>query len=637
MNDHITSAAHSQAPSQNGNAPPLWFVYSKEDRECLKALGLDAQTRETLAPDGREIIILYAAGNRYAAGNAAVDIDRCKSIGARAVKVLVLEECQNTLIAEYLESRSVTIDDLVAMAAQNPGWSVDEEAVLPRILIRTTEHEVTDEAVAALTRETNLFQRSGELVSIIADCKPKPERSEIRRAPGSLRIRALPHGQIRRLLTLHARWQKSVTNRGKIEIHDAHPPDWAVDGVATLGLWQGIRPLEGIIEAPTLRVDGSLIDQPGYDPDTGLWFAPEKLFPPIPENPTRGQACLARDELMKIVVDFPFAGDEHKAAWLASCLTALARFAVDGPCPLFLFDANSPGAGKNKLCDIVAILATGREMTCGNYSSDQVEMAKMLISAVMAGDRFVLFDNIAGGNSVGGSALDRFLTARTVKDRILGRSEMSPELPVNIVFYATGNNLGVKGDALRRIVHCRLETDQEHPEDRLKFTVPGNLLNYVKEQRSELVVAGLTILRAYISAGCPDQEVASQDYPEWCALIRSAVKWVTGHDPCATRKGMQAVDDETSELKAIIEGWEMICNLSGGIAQTVSQALERLDNQAPMIATLRETFLSWSRDGRMPSAVSIGKRITKHRDRPYDGKRFKRTSTDPIAWFVEKM
>ena len=530
-------------------------------------------------------------------------------------------------------------------SASGTGYQV--AAKLPEIMITTREHEVIDQAVAAIAADTNLFQRGGGLVTILEDCKPQAKRTNIKRPPGSLRISLLPHAQIRRLMTVHADWLKIKTIRGKDEIVPAHPPAWAVEGVATLGNWPRIRPLEGIVEAPTLRPDGSLIDQPGYDPDTGVWFVPSGDFPAIPDKPTIAQAVAARDKLYYCVEDFPFASEEHKAAWLASYLTALARFAIDGPCPLFLFDANCPGSGKSKLCDIIAILATGREMARGAYPDDQTEMDKMLLSVALAGDRFVLFDNVTSGFSVGGSAIDRALTARTMKGRILGRSEMTPELPVNVVFYATGNNLGVRGDALRRIVPCRLESKMERPEERAGFTIQGDLLTYVKEHRGELVTAGLTVLRAYIAAGRPDQNLTPMDYPAWCGLIRNTVNWITGRDPCASRKELVASDEETVERKAVIVGWETLLalidqglgNQEQKTALTVAEAREGVEKHAvatnPAIVAMREIFMIWTRDGKLPSARTIGKRIAKYRGRVCDGKCLKRTSSDPVSWYVE--
>jgi hypothetical protein len=71
------------------------------------------------------------------------------------------------------------------------------------------------------------------------------------------------------------------------------------------------------------------------------------------------------------------------------------------------------------------------------------------------------------GNSLDATGPDSWMTFD-------GKSEMTPVLPVNVVFFATGNNLGVRGDALRRIVPCRLETTEERPEERTGFTIHGN-------------------------------------------------------------------------------------------------------------------------------------------------------------------
>ena len=157
-------------------------------------------------------------------------------------------------------------------------------------------------------------------------------------------------------------------------------------------------------------------------------------------------------------------------------LTPLARFAIPGPCPLFLIDANAPGTGKSKLTDIVAILSTGRAMPRTTYPDNDEEMRKRISSIAIAGDRLMLLDNIA--SSFGGSSLDAALTGTTWRDRILGRSEMTAELPLFTIWFATGNNVALKGDAIRRVVSCRLETREERPEERRDFAIQGDLLGH---------------------------------------------------------------------------------------------------------------------------------------------------------------
>jgi len=337
------------------------------------------------------------------------------------------------------------------------------------------------------------------------------------------------------------------------------------------------------------------------------------------------------------VEDFPFPNQEHKATWLAALLTALARPAIDGPCPLFLFDANCAGAGKSRLCDIISILATGRVMARGAYPDDNVEMEKVILSIAMAGDRFVLFDNVPTGGAIGGPALDRALTGRTWKGRPLGRTEWTPELPLDCVFFATGNNLGLRGDALRRVVPCRLETQEDRPEERTGFKIP-DLLEHVKENRGRLVAQGLTILRGYIVAGRPDPGLTPMDFTAWSGLIRNAVHWACAIDPCETRKQLVTDDEEANTLKALMRGWASLCSIRNETAMTAAAALKALD-LAPSgnaeLQALRDVFMSWSHDDRLPSAKTVGKHLGKRRGRPCDGKCLERGGRDVMAWYVK--
>jgi len=52
---------------------------------------------------------------------------------------------------------------------------------------------------------------------------------------------------------------------------------------------------------------------------------------------------------------------------------------MDGPCPLFLFDANCPGTGKSKLCDIIAILAAALEALESDPNSN-IELREILLN-----------------------------------------------------------------------------------------------------------------------------------------------------------------------------------------------------------------------------------------------------------------
>lgn len=209
----------------------------------------------------------------------------------------------------------------------------------------------------------------------------------------------------------------------------AHPPGWLVQGVDAAESWPGVRPLEAVVTSPVLLADGTVLQRPGYHADSGLLYLPEPDadYHPVPERPTQGDAVRACDALLEVICDFPFAGDAHKAAWLAGVLTPLARFAFNGPAPLFLIDANVRSAGKGLLADTIARIASGREFARAAYTTDDDEMRKVITAIALEGEQLVLLDNLAG--VLGNPCLDAALTATEWQGRILGKSKQ-PRMPL---------------------------------------------------------------------------------------------------------------------------------------------------------------------------------------------------------------
>lgn len=352
----------------------------------------------------------------------------------------------------------------------------------------------------------------------------------------------------------------------------AHPPAWCVGAVHVRGAWPGMRALEAVVDHPVLRPDGTVLYAPGYDPDTALIVETGCLLPPLSGRPGHPDALRARDELLEVVHDFPFSGHEHRAAWLAALLTPLARFAFEGPAPLFLADANVPGAGKGLLFHAAARILRGADFTVAAYTLDESELRKRIFALALGGERLVLLDKLPG--PFGGAVLDAALTASAWTDRVLGISRMA-SVPLLMTWYATGNNVAVAGDTARRIALIRLESDQERPEERGNFRHP-NLLRWIGDNRGRLLAAALTILRAYCLAGRPDMGL-----PAWgtfegrSGLVRSAVAWVGMPDPGRTRMLVRERADTLSEgIGALLACWDRMDIDRRGL--TASAVISRL-------------------------------------------------------------
>ena len=246
------------------------------------------------------------------------------------------------------------------------------------IVADTNEEAVVNKAIARLATAENIYQRGGLLVQVVRNAPPPRGIDRPEDAP---RIAPLRLARLREVLATVAVWMQP----GREDLMPVHPPEWAVKAVDARGEWPGIRRIEGVVEAPVLRADGTVLHAPGYDEATGLYYQPQIAFPEIPATPTHDDAKNALKKLLEVVEDFPFAKDEHRAAWVASVLTPLSRFAYHGPAPLFLIDANVRGSGKSLLADVTALIASGRRMARMSAPHDDDEFRKRITALAIAG------------------------------------------------------------------------------------------------------------------------------------------------------------------------------------------------------------------------------------------------------------
>src|SRR5262249_7584717 len=122
-----------------------------------------------------------------------------------------------------------------------------------------------------------------------------------------------------------------------------------------------------------------------------------------------------------------------------------------------------------------------------------------LTAVLVEAPTFVFLDNLS--RTLDSGALASVLTARTWKDRILGRTKTA-SLPNTCVWLASGNNTRLSREIIRRTVWTRLDAKIDTPWERTDFR-HTNLLAWAKAHRAQLVWAALTLCRAWIVAGKP--------------------------------------------------------------------------------------------------------------------------------------
>ena len=69
--------------------------------------------------------------------------------------------------------------------------------------------------------------------------------------------------------------------------------------------------ISGLIHTPTLRSDGSILQTPGFDERTGLFFDPRGVkFLPVLEAPTKEQAKEALARIKFVFREIPYDGSQ---------------------------------------------------------------------------------------------------------------------------------------------------------------------------------------------------------------------------------------------------------------------------------------------------------------------------------------
>lgn len=442
-----------------------------------------------------------------------------------------------------------------------PSWEGGHFDVLledrSEVVVRMNEADVSREVVEhlgklgwespALNDGARVFVRGGVLVHVV-------ESEEIE-TEGRTMVRDLPSCLVRERISQAVRLVEKVESKGGVEIREVRPPSWLVESIYRRGAYGGaVKPLVGVIESPTIRGDGSIVQEPGYDLTTGLIFSPKVDFPAVPTTPSQADAEQAIAALREVLVDFPLAEDADASAWIAMVLSMIGRSSVNGHVPLFAVTANVRGSGKSLLVDAATLIAYGHRAARKAFTRNDEEMRKAITAVALAATPSVLFDNL--DVQLGGSALDAAITSATWSDRLLGQSRMTGDLPMRTIWSATGNNMAFGSDVGRRVLPIRLQSPLETPEDRSGFR-HHDLLSWVEAERPRLAVAALTILRAYFVAGCPVQPGGDWgSFERWSAIIRGSIVWAGGADPLLTRTTALAGDDTAALLGKLIVGIE---------------------------------------------------------------------------------
>jgi hypothetical protein len=570
---------------------------------------------------GRTGIEAGPSGERQEVHGPVPDLGRIRLDGRKAVIVADSNVATNPNVAAARQALAAELSKrdaevYLAHLPQEPGINGPDdfiavhggEALLslidnagewrPSITLKAGEYpravDEAEEILCASAERLRIFQRAGEVVRVIT--LPDSKRGGgLRREPGTVQLVPVGSVALTEVWDRLIEWQKLKATKGVFERARIDCPGRiAAAYLSRIGAWR-LPHLAGIISAPIMRLDGTIHCRGGYDATTGLLLTED--WPDLDGNPTRGDALAALRELEGPFSEFPFVGPEDRSVLIAAIETAIQRRLLSSA-PLFGFKAPTTRTGKSLSAECVAIVATGLPVPAMGVSGDREEIRKAVTTALREGHMIVNLDNIE--LPLGSPDLSRAITQAEYSDRLLGENRML-RLPTNVLWTATGNNLAFRGDLAVRTLLCSLDARMERPEER-HFKIP-DLKQYVTDHRRELVTAAITILRAYVVAGRPDQGLKPWGgFDQWSATIRAALVWLGMADPCETRQHVIEDDPDREHAAALLYAWHAAF---GAEPVLVAQVVERVAADSD----LRNTVLAVAAakdDAKQPDPRKLG-------------------------------
>jgi putative DNA primase/helicase len=462
---------------------------------------------------------------------------------------------------------------------------------LPTITVRAgLRHEAADAGLAALDAAGTAFYQRGEQIVRVSAIAAKTADGTKTVAPG---IVPVGYAALGRELGRAARWE-AFDRKGKPVRID--PPRPVVEQIAEMaGEWP-FPVLSGVIGTPTMRGDGSLLLDEGYDERTGLVLLGAPALPAIPTRPTREDAEGALLLLDGLLDEFPFkdggkAQSVDRAVALSELLTPVLRGAMP-TAPMHLANAPQPGTGKSYLADLASCIATGERCAVVAFSPNPEETEKRMNGSALSGHPILALDNASG--TIEGDLLCQLTERPLLQLRPLGTSRMVRAANTFTVL-ANGNNAEVAADMTRRAIECRLDANMEMPEARV---FRDNPLATIARNRGAYIAAALTIARAYFCAGKPGRLSPLASYEAWSDTVRSPLVWLGRGDPVASMASLRSVDPVRLARAAVFRAWADELGIGGGYltADLINRANDQGAYGAHVRPVLHTALLDIGRD-----------------------------------------
>ena len=336
---------------------------------------------------------------------------------------------------------------------------------------------------------------------------------------------------------------------------------------------QRLPPLDGVATGPLLAHDGTIRTASGYDAASRLWCA-EMPTVHVSPQPTKREAEHALRHLRETFASFPFADAERvtvdgfdlvdadkppgsaESSFLAGLLTAICRpslwlapgLLVTAP------DISGAGSGKGLLVQAICEIAFGSPPVAFTAGNDKGELDKRIASELLQTGAALFLDNV-NATALKSDTLASVLTERPARVRLFGQTSMA-ELNSTAWVAVTGNGLTVSEDLARRFLACELDPKCDDPEGRQFAEGRDEFLVKVRQNRSSLLAAALTIWRW--GRQKPDQMQHGKplgSFETWASWVRDPLLTLGCTDPVEAIAKAKAHDPRRLRVAELFNAW----------------------------------------------------------------------------------
>lgn len=556
----VNGEPESAAISQPWYLPPAG-VRVRVVQSPLDAVFDDHALMAAIHLDG-DLWFHYPRGGRGPDG-----IDRSR-VDMSIVSRMLAHGCDEATVREVITARGeLSSNDSIRSVGRMVAACQKAQAT-PGVDIYTSPeiHLTVDAAITVVEKDPGVYVRGGTLVHIV---QSNGEKDTTNASPV---VAVIKPPNLTERLSRGARWFKR-DDEG--EAKRIQPPGQVASMIVARDQWPTLRPLRGIAETPVIRPDGSVYDSGPWDPVTGYGYRPVGAAKyPITQSPGLPAAAAALAALKEPFAEFPWASSAAILAPIAAIVALLCRPAVGLNVPLFAFDAPLRGTGKTLISQCISVIATGSTAHIGALPDSPEEMRKRLDGYALMAPRLVVFDN--ADKAVAGGALDAALTCNGKYElRTLGATEIR-RCDWSTVIVATGNQMVIDGDTVRRTVLARCVPRTDRPAERQGFKIP-DLIGWSFAHRQHLVAAAIDLYRAYALAGYPSQGLGNRgSFEDFVARVGGALAWAGGGnllDLWSVDRG--ASDNEDSARRTMIE-WLAVRWPDGATARQIADDFDSI-------------------------------------------------------------